>query len=481
MSRYRILPALWILLFGLVLRIIPAVNQYFWFDETFSLYASTHYQFPFYDYFDAPLHFVIVKLWSLVSYNSFWLRTSSIIFSLLSLWVYYKILHTFLSKRIAIIGLLLMTISPYHIHYAWQMRNYSLSLLIITISLYLYITIIQHIRKGGIVASKLFLLYFSVNFIGFLVHYVYGVFSFLLFFSLVTELVLSKNTHTWRSSPFRLFVLGHALYLLVYVILHPAAFNASAYAALAWIPIISAQSLYTQFYQLTNIFPNNVAVILLLYGCYLIRKRYAYLFRLLVIVIVGTFSIGFIFQLITSMSFITEKTVGFIYILLQIPIALVISTYALRTKQNILIVLCISLCCVYLLQSIIQGNRMNNYQPTYITSGYVQAVSYLKQQKVKTQNVLILPLYFTPTAWYYWGQYETNTDTAFPLNITYSKYLNQIGNGDTTPENFPLPAYVLKKNNFYISNPESQLYVRLMHRCNSEFINDDAEILRCQQ
>ena len=78
--------------------------------------------------------------------TEFALRLSSVIFSLMSLYVLFFLAKGYFSKRIAHISIILLVFSPLHIYYAQELRPYSATAMLTLISTYAFI---KAINKGG--------------------------------------------------------------------------------------------------------------------------------------------------------------------------------------------------------------------------------------------------------------------------------------------------------------------------------------------
>lgn len=107
----------------------PGLSSSFWYDEVFTLKLA---QLPLPRMIEAlagdvhpPLWYLIVSVWPGPD------RLPALIFGLASLWLAWPLLTRLAPTRVALIGLALMTISPFLIYYAAEARMYSLLLFFI--------------------------------------------------------------------------------------------------------------------------------------------------------------------------------------------------------------------------------------------------------------------------------------------------------------------------------------------------------------
>lgn len=112
--------------------------------------------------------------------TEFALRLSSVIFSLLSLYVLFFLARNFFGKRIAYISIILLVFSPFHIYYAQELRPYSATAMLTLISAFAFF---KAIKEGGkqywcaFVLSQVVNIYF--HYMGLLVAFSFGI-SYLL-------------------------------------------------------------------------------------------------------------------------------------------------------------------------------------------------------------------------------------------------------------------------------------------------------------
>jgi hypothetical protein len=140
-----------IFIFGAGLR-IHNINKYdLWFDELSSDIYSAHQAedmekseiLPVYlsrisHDPHSPLYYFLVYCYSLIFGGGKSLRIISLIFSLLSMFIFYRLSRVFLKRSESLLAVLLMILSPLHIWYAQEARGYTMALFFTLLSAYFY-------------------------------------------------------------------------------------------------------------------------------------------------------------------------------------------------------------------------------------------------------------------------------------------------------------------------------------------------------
>ncbi|MCX5801543.1 MAG: glycosyltransferase family 39 protein [Candidatus Eisenbacteria bacterium] len=128
----RLYVALLILL-ALFLRLYRLSSQSIWVDEMLTLFWSG-FSAPFipadvFTNLHSPLHSLVMFLWTrLAGESEFALRFPSVVFSVLSLFAIYRLILRLSGPRTAAVALAVMALSPFHVWYAQEARNYSMLL-----------------------------------------------------------------------------------------------------------------------------------------------------------------------------------------------------------------------------------------------------------------------------------------------------------------------------------------------------------------
>lgn len=174
----------------------------FWYDEIGTVgYA----QYPWANW-NAPLYWIMLHFWAkLFGISEFSLRFPSLVFSFLSVVLVFLLGRELFSKKVGIFASLLIGLSPFHLWYAQEARDYSMVLFFGTLSSYL---LLKAIRGEGI---KLWLFFILVSLIGLYTNYFY-IFLFLaqgLYFLLFRKAKISFKEVAY----FSIIALGFSLYL----------------------------------------------------------------------------------------------------------------------------------------------------------------------------------------------------------------------------------------------------------------------------
>jgi uncharacterized membrane protein len=121
-----------------------------WFDEVFSVHAARHnwlgmLKFAGADIIHPPLFYALLKIWIAVGGESvFWLRLLPFLFSVLAILPFLLICRELdLKWTERNLALLLMAISGFQIKYAQEVRMYSLLLFLSLLSIWLFIRILK--------------------------------------------------------------------------------------------------------------------------------------------------------------------------------------------------------------------------------------------------------------------------------------------------------------------------------------------------
>lgn len=111
----------------LFLRLYRLGEHDFWADEAISFfYAKAPWELKL---AEAPLYWILLYLWvKIFGFSEFILRFPSLIFSFLSVVLLFIFGKELFNKKIAIIAAMFMGLSPFHLWYAQEARNYSMIL-----------------------------------------------------------------------------------------------------------------------------------------------------------------------------------------------------------------------------------------------------------------------------------------------------------------------------------------------------------------
>ena len=176
-NRSHLFYLLLILLLGLLLRLYNLGGESIWYDEAMSILQANR---PFMDMLAAtaadnhpPLYNICLHTWILLFGDSeFAVRSLSVLFGLLTIFMTYKVSILMFDMEIGLFGALLVAISSFHIQYSQEARMYSLMALFALLSIYFFLLL--HKKKTlltyiGYITSTALLLY---------THYLCRIYSF---------------------------------------------------------------------------------------------------------------------------------------------------------------------------------------------------------------------------------------------------------------------------------------------------------------
>lgn len=138
------------MLIALGLRLFGLGKASLWHDEAFSVFLSgmSLSQLTYRTGLDVhpPFYYYLLKVWRFVSGSSVWnLRLMSVFFSLASLiLVYFLARQLKLKYGLILASLTAISLAPFQIQYAQEMRMYSLGLFLVLLSVYLLIRLLKN-------------------------------------------------------------------------------------------------------------------------------------------------------------------------------------------------------------------------------------------------------------------------------------------------------------------------------------------------
>lgn len=231
-----------IILFGTVLRIYDLGAESFWFDEIGSI-ALANRDLPslFFKSHLSPFYFLLLRYWmKLFGLSEFASRFLSVIFSIGAIYLLYKTGTILFNKRIGLISSLIISLSPFHLFYAQEVRNYALFAFLSLLSMLSFLKM----AKKEFNASNKSYVYYAITTILLLYTHLWGalvVFAQNFFFLLqkvqqkkrwiITQVIILLIFLIWII-PFTIYFLGEREYLV---------------ACLDWVPKMHFSSLIDTF------------------------------------------------------------------------------------------------------------------------------------------------------------------------------------------------------------------------------------------
>ncbi len=239
-NRHKLLLII-ILILGAFLRLYDLGAESLWYDEVASIDQALE-DFPtlFSGFHISPLYFLFLKYWIMFfGVSEFALRLPSAIFGILSIISLYVIGSQLFNKKVAIISSFILAISPFHIFYSQETRNYNLFVFLTLLSMVYFVRII----KEKCPSVRLFILYVITN-IFLLYSMLFGLFVIVIqnifYFSLNI-----KKKNKWIIT--QIFIL--LVYLIWFIPFVIFLFNEKAYVSqcIDWIPLPSLFSIVKLF------------------------------------------------------------------------------------------------------------------------------------------------------------------------------------------------------------------------------------------
>ncbi|NVO02846.1 MAG: glycosyltransferase family 39 protein [Bacteroidetes bacterium] len=176
LNKHRnVLFIVFILLLNLVIRGIYLNANPIELDESFSIFYS---QMGIREIISSlnggnnpPLYEIFLHFWiKIFGISSFAVRFPSLLFSVINVYIIYLISTRFLNSRVALLSVILVTFSNYHLFFSHEARVYPLFALLTTISFYLLFLIIE--RKYS--KKNLFLLF--ITYVSLVFSHYFGIF-----------------------------------------------------------------------------------------------------------------------------------------------------------------------------------------------------------------------------------------------------------------------------------------------------------------
>jgi len=181
-----------IILLGLFLRVYHLQTQSIWFDEAFSVFESKMSLPQLVETVarvenSPPLYFVLLHYWMMIFGTSeSAVRFLSALFGVLAIPVIYLVGRQLFNEEVGLLSALILAISSFNIWYSQETRMYTLMVLLVLLSMYCLLRLLQHSTlawSAGYVLSTALLVY---------THF-YGLFVLLAQNIYIMSLVLSKN------------------------------------------------------------------------------------------------------------------------------------------------------------------------------------------------------------------------------------------------------------------------------------------------
>ena len=133
---------------GIALRFHMLGAKSLWGDEAFSVLVA---RMPWHVFFNSArygegnmvLYYLLLRPWVHLGDSEFWLRSLSALIGVSTIPAIYKIGKDFLSAKAGVIAATLLAIHSYHIRYSQELRSYTLVALLVVLSTYAFLAMIE--------------------------------------------------------------------------------------------------------------------------------------------------------------------------------------------------------------------------------------------------------------------------------------------------------------------------------------------------
>lgn len=128
-------PLLGLLVLAAALRFFQIGQQSFWADEVFSMWIIPRGDDGLHSFFKGPLHAALLFFWSIWGgYGDVWARSLSAVLGLGTLPLLYLLGRRLGGNTVGLTAAFLLAVSPFHVWYSQEVRNYALLMLVAVLS-----------------------------------------------------------------------------------------------------------------------------------------------------------------------------------------------------------------------------------------------------------------------------------------------------------------------------------------------------------
>lgn len=157
-KKFALLIIISIIILSFLFRVYDLGSESVWYDEGYSVYHAEkpileainildQDRYPYYILYDAILHFWI----KLFGDSEFSIRFPSVIFGILSIYVIYKLGELIFGTNVGLLASFILSITLYHIRYSQEARSYSLLVLLVLLSNYYLVKILENTERKYII------------------------------------------------------------------------------------------------------------------------------------------------------------------------------------------------------------------------------------------------------------------------------------------------------------------------------------------
>jgi mannosyltransferase len=133
---------------GTLLRLHMLGAKSLWLDEAFSVLVArmawpAFLRSAWWGEANMVPYYLFLRPWIRMGDSEFWLRSLSAVFGVLTIVAVYKLGKDFLSPRAGLVAAALLSIHSYHIRYSQELRSYSLVALLVVLSTYAFLAMLE--------------------------------------------------------------------------------------------------------------------------------------------------------------------------------------------------------------------------------------------------------------------------------------------------------------------------------------------------
>lgn len=399
-KRQTILLLISIIILASFLRIYAIDRESLWADELFSVNVvdtdvnkiiettanDTH----------PPLYYLILYYWmKLFGDSESSIRFPSVIFSIISVYIIYLIGKNMFNKETGILSAFILSISLFSIRYSQDARFYSLLVLMVLLSNYYFISIIQE-RKYGKDRNKIHIAGYIIFTTATLYTHNYGLF-YLIFQNIYYIFIYRKDIRQWIFAQFSILL----LFSPWIQVLKRQIILTETGKILPNISKPSIASIYDTFRAFSGNDTNLYIFILSIIIGYLIIHKYKikYNFKndiFLIFWLFGPILTSFILSIISHPIF-REK-----YVIASMPALILLVSVSIYNIKKSLIILTIVIILVLSTITPIQ-----QYYKTTEKEQWRDLVKYIEDKKKDNEFIILYPYYAERSFQYY---YRNNSE-----------------------------------------------------------------------
>jgi uncharacterized membrane protein len=186
-------PIMYICLIGFCLGLFFISKQSLWLDEYTSIQVADQSLKKIitgkaFDNHTPPFYYILLHFWIKMGKTEFVLRSFSVIFGVLSIYLIYYLGKMLFNYKIALFSALLTAISPFQVYYSQEGRMYTLFM---ALSIAIVILFIKILNEGKL---KNYLIYFIISIAGLYTHYYFAFLLVTINFAFFYKCFLNKTT-----------------------------------------------------------------------------------------------------------------------------------------------------------------------------------------------------------------------------------------------------------------------------------------------